>query len=172
MYLPWEKKKCIHNQIKKEYCLRASGTTDNSKLMNRLRFYLYCRVKVFNANQHVDISDQGDQVICKSNHAAKSFKSIKIPLVLFCFFLLREKNYQKKTPTSLRLRSFIFVIIFSETNTAHEVLKQSFEKQTLSPVIFSLLVSFHSESLFDAPMCYFKSTLNFTEIRFQKQVLE
>lgn len=43
-------KKCTHNQFKKEYCLRACGTTDNSKLTNRLRIYLYCRVKVFTAN--------------------------------------------------------------------------------------------------------------------------
>lgn len=106
----------------------------------------------------------------------KVFKSIKIPLVLFLF--LREKNYQKKTPISLRLRSFIFIINFLwDQHSAWGSQTVILETNIVTSDIFFVIpriTSFHSESLFDAPMCLFKSTciFNFSEIRFQKKVLE
>lgn len=102
----------------------------------------------------------------------KVFKSIKIPLVLFLF--LREKNYQKKTPISLRLRSFIFIINFLwDQHSAWGSQTVILETNIVTSDIFFVIpriTSFHSESLFDAPMCLFKSTctFNFSEIRFQK----
>lgn len=90
----------------------------------------------------------------------KVFKSIKIPLVLFLF--LREKNYQEKTPISLRLRSFIFIINFLwDQHSAWGSQTVILETNIVTSDIFFVIpriTSFHSESLFDAPMCLFKST--------------